>query len=154
MVRAPSGWSSAPRSRRWLGGLILAAGLGLAGCAGGVPDASPSPVASAPATPVAVPADGLLLSAFGYRNGPVAAFSLPRSATLMTAVDQPDNVSAVLSTPTPVAVYDYLTRALPSTGFTIDDRDEAASTLTFSGQGWRGSLTADGRTSAVLLRPE
>lgn len=135
-------------------GLVLAAGLGLVGCAAGVPDPAPSPAPSAPASPVAIPADGVLLSQFGYRNGPTGTFSLPRGSTLMAAVDQPDNVSAVLSTPAPVEVYGYLIRALPATGFTIEDRDAAAVTLTFAGHGWRGSLTGDAGTSAVLLRPE
>lgn len=133
---------------------MLAASLGLVGCAAGVPDAPPSPVPSAPATPVAVPVDGRLLSQFGYSNGPTATFSLPRSTTLMAAVDQPDNVSAVLSAPAPLEVYSYLVQALPVTGFTIEDRDQTTATLTFSGHGWRGSLTGNAGTSAVLLRPE
>ncbi len=140
--------------RRVLGGLVLAGSLGLTGCAGGVPDAPPSSAASAPATPVAVPADGRLLSEFGYRYGPTATLSLPRVATLKAAVDQPDNVSAVLSTPAPAEVYGYLVQALPATGFTIKERDQATATLTFVGHGWRGSMTGDATTSAVLLRPE
>lgn len=84
---------------RWLAPLALA--LVVAGCGAGPgagpqrPDA-PSPAPSSAAPSPVVPADGLALRAFGYTSGPLDAFSLPRGAVLVTSVDQPDNVTAVL----------------------------------------------------------
>jgi hypothetical protein len=93
------------------------------------------------------------LAAFGYLNGPVTQFSLPRNAALVAAVDQPNNVTAVLSTPPPAEVAAYLRRALPAAGFTILSTDASGSAVTFAGHGWRGSFTSDARASAILLRP-
>jgi hypothetical protein len=141
---------------------LAVAGLLLigSGCGAGDPlrSVSPSPSASAPvsagsAAPVEIPPDGLALQAFGYTNGPVREFSLPRSATITAAVDQPNNVTAVLSTPPAAEVTAYLRRALPEAGFTILGADASGSALTFAGHGWHGSLTSDTRASAVLLRP-
>lgn len=141
------------RTRRTAGSLLLV--LVLAGCggpdrpvtAGG--DAPPSSAAT-PA-PAPVPPDGLALTAFGYSSGP-SGFSLPRGARLTAAVDQADNVVAVLSAPSPPEVAAHLRRTLPGAGFTLTD-DPGGTTLTFRGRGWTGSLTSGGGTTAVLLRP-
>ena len=145
----PSPWS------RLLAGACVVLSVGFAGgCAAGAgptaPASSPSSVSEAP---VLIPADGRPLAAFGFSNGPVLAFSLPRTTVLQTAVDQPNNVSAVLGQPPTPEVYAYLERSLPAAGFTITGRDAGASTLTFSGRGWTGSFTGDAQASAVLLRP-
>lgn len=102
-----------------------------------------------------IPADGLTLAALGYRNGPVAAVSLPRTAVLTARVDQDNNVAATLSAPAAADVAAYLRRALPLAGFTItdDNQNAAQPALTFRGLGWHGSFTGDDRASAVLLRP-
>lgn len=139
--------------RRVLGIAIAVVLLGGgAGCAAGERPADPTPTAQ-PTSSAGVPADGVTLRSLGYLNGPVAQFSLPRTAVLQAAVDQTNNVAAVLTSPRPVEVAEYLRRALPATGFTVtaDQPDDAA--LTFVGHGWSGSFTAGGTTSAVLLRP-
>ena len=118
----------------------------------GSPTGSPSPTGSASVTP-AIPADGIALAAYGYANGPVRYFSVPRGSYLTSTVDQANNVVAVISTPPADAVAAYLRRALPAGGFAIDRDDPAAETLTFHGYGWSGSFTATDSTSAVLLRP-
>jgi len=102
---------------------------------------------------VSIPADGVALAAFGYTNGPAAQFSLPRASYLVSKVDQPNNVAAVLSRPSPAEVAEYLRRTLPATGFTINQDDRATVTMTFDGYGWTGSFTGNADTSAVLLRP-
>jgi hypothetical protein len=90
----------------------------------------------------------------------VTEFSLPRDATLAAKVDQPNNVIAVLSSPSTAEVADYLRRSLPAGGFVITDDDPKAMAVTFRGHGWSGSFTGTtsagdgGGTSAVLLRPE
>jgi hypothetical protein len=136
---------------------ILAAVV-LAGCGN---QAGVTPPTSAPPTPppqVNVPADGLTLAAFGFTNGPVREFSLPRTAILASKVDQANNVAAVLSSPSPTEVAEYLRRSLPAAGFELR-RDERR-TMTFDGYGWVGSFTGTesptgtGGTSAVLLRPQ
>jgi hypothetical protein len=141
---------------------LAVAGLVLVGSGCGAADplksVSPSPTASAPVSPaspapVVIPPDGVSLQAFGYTNGPVAAFSLPRNATVVAAVDQPNNVTAVLSAPPPAEVLAYLRRALPAAGFTILSAEASGSAVTFAGHGWRGSFTSDARASAILLRP-
>lgn len=141
---------------RWLAPLALV--LVVAGC-GAAPGPGPQRPATSAPTPASepspvVPADGLALRAFGYTSGPLDAFSLPRSAVLVTSVDQPDNVTAVLSAPSAADVAAYLRRALPAAGFTVTAGAEGPDpTLTFTGRGWAGSVTgADGAT-AVLLRP-
>jgi hypothetical protein len=109
-------------------------------------------VAGPPPT-VAIPADGVTLQSLGFLNGPVQQFSLPRTALLSASVDQPNNVTAVLSQPPPTDVADYLRRALPTTGFVITAEGEDGTALTFAGHGWTGSFTASEATSAILLRP-
>ncbi len=103
---------------------------------------------------VTIPADGVSLQTLGYVNGPVQEFSLPRSSVLTAAVDQANNVTAVLSRPPAADVAAYLRRTLPRTGFTIVDDDPAGLAMTFTGYGWTGSFTANETTSAVLLRPQ
>ena len=131
----------------------------LGGCAastGNGPGASRSPTPSASATQSPrIPADGLTLAALGYRNGPVAEVSLPRTVVVTARVDQDNNVTAALSAPAAAEVADYLRRALPLAGFTVtaDNENAAQPALTFRGLGWHGSFTGDDRSSAVLLRP-
>ena len=125
---------------------------GAAGCAAGERPDDPTPTAR-PTAPVSVPADGVTLQSLRYTNGPVEQFSLPRTAVLKAAVDQTNNVTAVLTSPGPAEVADYLRRALPATGFTVTADQPDRDTLTFVGHGWSGSFTATGTTSAVLLRP-
>ena len=141
------------RTRGAAGSLVLV--LVLAGCGGAEPtvpagaDGTPTTAATAVAAPV--PPDGLPLTAFGYASGP-AGFSLPRGTRLTAAVDQADNVTAVLSTPAPPEVAAYLRRTLPGAGFAITD-DPGGTTLTFRGPGWTGSVTSGSGATAVLLRP-
>ena len=141
------------RTRGAAGSLLLL--LVLTGCGGADPTAPARPdgPVTAPATPAPapVPSDGLPLTAFGYASGP-AGFSLPRSTRLSAAVDQADNVTAVLSAPAPPEVAAYLRRTLPGAGFTLTD-DPGGTTLTFRGRGWTGSVTSGSGTTAVLLRP-
>jgi hypothetical protein len=95
------------------------------------------------------------LAALGYRFGPTAELSLPRSSNITAVVDQADNVTAVLSAPSAAELAVYLRRSLPPAGFTItrDNEQTAQPAITFSGYGWSGSFTGDERASAVLLRP-
>lgn len=126
------------------------------GCAGELPPPDPtttSPPASTPAGSVSIPADGATLQSFGYTFGPIEQFSLPRSSVISAAVDQANNVTAVLSVPPAGEVAAYLRRALPAAGFTIAEDDPGAMTLTFTGHGWRGSFTGNSSASALLLRP-
>ena len=133
----------------------LALALVVAGCgAATAPLPALSPSSAVPSA--TVPADGLPLRAFGYTSGPLDAFSLPRGTVLVTSVDQPDNVTAVLSAPSAVELAAYLRRALPAAGFTVTAGAEGpGTTLTFTGRGWTGSVTGAGAgvTTAVLLRP-
>ena len=105
-----------------------------------------------------MPSDGLPLEEFGFVNGPVAEFSLPRTTVFVAKVDQPNNVAAVMTNPPAAEVADYLRRSLPAGGFVITADDRAATTLTFEGYGWSGSFTgtsdAGSAGSAVLLRPD
>jgi hypothetical protein len=130
--------------------LVLAT---LTGCSGG--GSFPDPAESSPATaaPIRIPADGVPLTSFGFTNGPVREFSLPRTSTLKAVVDQTNNVTMVLTSPTAPEAYAYLQRALPATGFTVTAENAATTTLTFTGYGWQGSFTGNPRAAAVLLRP-
>jgi hypothetical protein len=134
--------------------VVALLGCLLAGCSNGSSSDSnlPSPAVSA-ARPPSIPPDGITLAALGYLNGPVRQFSLPRTAALRAKVDQPNNVTAVISSPSPAELSSYLRRALPEAGFMITADSPGANTMTFTGHGWSGSFTGDDRASAVLLRP-
>ena len=123
-----------------------------AGCAAVPAPVRPAPVSSS-TSPVPVPADGALLRAFGFTNGPLDSFSLPRTSVLRTAVDQTDDVALVLSAPTAADVAAYLRRTLPAAGYELTAVNAAGDTLTFTGRGWSGSVTGTASTTAVLLRP-
>jgi hypothetical protein len=144
-----------PRLTRLTGVLLVAAML--TACAGKAGLSSPTTEAPTPRRSVSVPADGVTLAAFGFTNGPVREFSLPRSAVLVAKVDQANNVAVVLSSPSPSKVADYLRRSLPVAGFNL--RYDQSGTMTFDGYGWAGSFTSTdntartGASSAVLLRP-
>jgi hypothetical protein len=147
---------AAPEFKAWHTLAAVAALLGclLAGCsADHSSDSNTPPPAASPAAPPSVPSDGVTLSALGYLNGPSQQFSLPRTAVIKAKVDQPNNVTAVVSSPSPAEMSSYLRRALPATGFMITADSPAANTMTFTGHGWSGSYTGDERASAVLLRP-
>ena len=149
----------APDPRRVVGAAVVVAALILGGCGSSeeppvVPPITGTPTPKPTLTAVTVPADGVTLRSLGYLNGPAEQFTLPRTALVTAAVDQPNNVTAVLTQPPPTDVEAYLRRALPATGFTITADDPAGAALTFTGHGWSGSFTASGATSAVLLRPE
>jgi len=146
----------APKGNPWhtLAAVVALLSCVLAGCSAGYPsDANAPPPAASPAAPPSVPSDGVTLSALGYLNGPVRQFSLPRTAVIRAKVDQPNNVTAVVSSPSPEEMSSYLRRALPASGFMITADSPAANTMTFTGHGWSGSYTGDERASAVLLRP-
>jgi hypothetical protein len=134
--------------------VVVLLGCLLAGCSNGHSSDSnlPPPTVSA-ARPLSIPSDGITLAALGYLNGPVRQFSLPRTAVIKAKVDQPNNVTAVVSSPSPAELSSYLRRALPEAGFLITAESPAANTMTFTGHGWSGSFTGDERASAVLLRP-
>jgi hypothetical protein len=149
----------APEPRRLLAAISLV--LLMAGGCGGEdpgpiePSVSRSPTASDATAAVTIPADGVSLQMLGYLNGPVQQFSLPRSSVITAAVDQANNVTAVLTTPSATEVAAYLRRTLPMTGFTITSGDDPADlAMTFTGYGWTGSFTGNQATSAVLLRPQ
>ncbi len=126
----------------------------LVGCsAGPSSDSTPAPPAVSAASPPSIPSNGRTLAAFGYLNGPISQFSLPRSAHITTKVDQPNNVVAVISSPSPEAIASYLRRALPAAGFDIVIDNPEANTMTFTGNGWSGSFTGNSQVSAILLRP-
>ena len=100
---------------------VVLVGCLAGGCAaGGRPD-DPSPSAL-PSVDVPIPADGIALAAYGYTNGPVQQFSLPRGSVITARVDQTNNVTAVLSAPPAAEVFGYLQRTLPETGFTVTRR--------------------------------
>jgi uncharacterized lipoprotein YajG len=147
---------AAPNTKRWHTLAAVAALLSclLAGCsAGHSSDSNVPPLAASSAAPPSVPSDGVTLSALGYLNGPVRQFSLPRTAVIRAKVDQPNNVTAVVSSPSPAEMSSYLRRALPASGFMITADSPKTNTMTFTGHGWSGSYTGDERASAVLLRP-
>lgn len=100
-----------------------------------------------------MPVDGVSLSEIGFRNGPVDAFSLPRTVIISTSVDEASGVTVVLSDPSASDIADYLRRTLPRTGFVVTAEDAGTASLTFTGYGWQGSFTGTGDSSAVILRP-
>lgn len=142
------------------GGQVLMAVVTLLGCllvacSAGFPSDgnSAAPTTTAAAPEPSIPPDGITLAALGYLNGPIQQFSLPRTAVITAKVDQPNNVTAVVSSPSPKELRSYFLRALPAAGFEITADRPETNTMTFVGHGWSGSFTGDDRASAVLLRP-
>jgi hypothetical protein len=136
---------------RGLLGVTLVGLALLTGCSAPVRPELPS--APPPSATVQLPDDGISLREIGFRNGPVSAFSLPRTSVIATGVDEPSGVTVVLSSPSAADVAGYLRRTLPRSGFVITASDEATASLTFTGYGWQGSFTGTGSASAVTLRP-
>jgi hypothetical protein len=137
-----------------LAAAVALLGCLLMGCSVGYPNDGASAAPTASSRPSSsIPPDGIALAALGYLNGPIHEFSLPRTAVITAKVDQPNNVVAVVSSPSPVELRSYLLRALPAAGFEITADGSATNTMTFTGHGWSGSFTGDDRASAVLLRP-
>lgn len=121
---------------------------------GSSPD-GPSASASspAPAPPVSVPADGLSLSALGLTNGPVDRVFVPVGVRVSSLVDQPDNVTVVMTAPPAAELAAFYRRTAVANGFTLTADDPARTTLRFTGLGWTGTFTGDAQASALLLRP-
>lgn len=140
-----------------VGQMLTAAllGLPLLSCSAGYPTEGSSAAPTTTSAPApSIPSDGVTLAALGYLNGPIQHFSLPRTAVIMAIVDQPNNVTAVVSSPSPAELRSYLLRTLPAAGFQITADRPEANTLTFAGHGWNGNFTGDDHASAVLLRPQ
>ncbi len=140
-----------PTLRRAVAVALVA--LTLAGCgAAARPDVPvpPSPVATAP---VQVPSDGVSLAALGFSYGPVDRVFAPVGAQVTSRVDQPDNVTLVLTAPPAGDLLAFYRRTATANGFDVTADEPAASTLTFAGFGWTGTVTGDDRASALLLRP-
>lgn len=142
------------RARRASAALVLAVAMPLVGCAAGgsIDDPSPSASASQP-PPVVVPADGVSLAMLGLTRGPVDRVYVPRSVLVSARVDQDNNVTLVMTSPSAIDLAAYLRRTLPANGFTVTADDAASATLTFAGFGWTGTFTGSPRASALLLRP-
>ena len=130
--------------------------LSLAGCgaAGSRPDGSAaSAPAPAPTPTVALPADGVSLSALGFTTGPVDRVFVPIGAQVSSRVDQPNNVTVVMTSPPAAELTAFYRRTTAANGFTLTADDPATTTLTFTGFGWTGTFTGDSQASALLLRP-
>jgi hypothetical protein len=141
-------------------GHLLAAAVAFLGwllvsCSTGYPtDSSSVAPTTASALAPSIPPDGSSLADLGYLNGPIQQFSLPRTTMITARVDQPNNVAAVISSPSAPELRSYLLRTLPTAGFQITADRPEVNTMTFAGHGWNGDFTGDDRASAVLLRPQ
>ena len=147
------------RTPRNLRGVAFALGLtvALTGCAAGsLPEPSPSgrstPAAS-PTPTVSTPSDGLSLAALGFENGPVDRVFVPFGARVSARVDQPNNVTVVMSFPPATELAAFYRSTATGNGFALTGDDAATATLTFAGFGWTGTFTGDAQASALLLRP-
>lgn len=140
---------------------VLATAVLVSGCSAGpvAPDPSGSSASASsassgsavsPVPSITIPSDGVSLRTLGFSNGP-AEFSLPVGTVLSTSADQIQQVTAVISSPAPAEVSQYLLQVLPTTGFTVGRNQTDA--IEFTGYGWTGSFVATGGLSAVTLQP-
>ena len=152
---APSGYPRPVRATGALRGLVVATVLAgaLTACGAAPRPDVPTPAPPASTAPVEVPSDGVSLSALGYTYGPVDRVFVPYGAQVTSRVDQPNNVTVVLTAPSAADLLAFYRRTSAANGFRITADDAASSTLTFSGFGWTGTFTGDDRASALLLRP-
>ena len=147
------------RTPRVLRALVVAVAFpatlagGLTGCAAGnVPDA-PASSSPSPTPTVSRPADGVSLAALGFENGPVDRVFVPVGAQVSSRVDQTNNVTVVLTSPSATDLAAFYRRTAVGNGFALTGDDAATTTLTFAGFGWTGTFTGDRQASALLLRP-
>ncbi len=138
-----------------MSGAVLVVVLPLAGCAAGgsVPDSTQASSSPAPTPSVAVPSDGVSLSALGFENGPVDRVFVPIGAQVSSRVDQPNAVAVVLTSPAAADLLTFYRRTATANGFVVTADDPATTTLVFDGFGWTGTFTGAARASALLLRP-
>jgi hypothetical protein len=143
------------RTPRVLRGVVAAAVLvvTLTGCAAGSSPDVPATPAPGPTPTVSAPADAVSLGALGFENGPVDRVFVPIGAQVSARVDQTNNVTVVLTSPSAAALTAFYRRTASGNGFTVTADDPANATLTFAGFGWTGTFTGDARASALLLRP-
>ncbi|SEP96228.1 hypothetical protein SAMN05421756_10275 [Microlunatus flavus] len=125
----------------------------LAGCGAARRPDIPVPPPPAATAPVEAPSDGVSLSALGFTYGPVDRVFVPVGAQVSSRVDQPDNVTVVLTAPPAADLLAFYRRTAAANGFAVTADAPAARTLTFAGFGWAGTFTGDDRASALLLRP-
>ncbi|SDU80996.1 hypothetical protein SAMN04488544_0301 [Microlunatus sagamiharensis] len=137
--------------RRSLGAALVVVTLAACGAAPR-PDVPVPPTPSATA-PVQVPSDGVSLAGLGFTYGPVDRVFAPFGAQVASRVDQPDNVTLVMTAPSAADLLAFYRRTAVANGFAVIADDPATTTLTFSGFGWTGTFTGDERASALLLRP-
>ena len=160
---APGATLPGVRTPRTLRGVVVALALtvaltvALGGCAAGsVPDVplpGPSSPRASPGPTVSTPSDGVSLAALGFENGPVDRVFVPFGAQVSARVDQPNNVTVVLTSPSATELVAFYRRTAPGNGFALTGDDAATATLTFAGFGWTGTFTGDAQASALLLRP-
>jgi len=129
--------------------------VAVGGCsAAATPDAPSSPTSSpSPSPTVSVPADGVSLAALGFVNGPVDRVFVPYAARVSSRVDQTNNVTLVMTSPSAAELAAFYRRTATGNGFAVTGDDPATTTLVFSGFGWTGTFTGDRQASALLLRP-
>jgi len=137
---------------RGVAGLLVALVV-LTGCAAGSVPVDRPPASPTPSPTVSAPADGVSLAALGFENGPVDRVFVPVGAQVGSRVDQPNNVTVVLTSPSAADLTAFYRRTAVGNGFTVTGDDPATTTLTFSGFGWTGTFTGDRQASALLLRP-
>lgn len=133
--------------------LVLALLVAPTGCAAGPVSDTPPPAAPAPTPTVSAPADGVSLAALGFENGPADRVFVPAGARITSRVDQTNNVTVVLTSPSASDLVAFYRRTVPANGFRLTGDDPATTTLTFAGLGWTGTFTGDTQASALLLRP-
>ena len=150
-----SGYPRPVRATGALRGLVVTGALAtvLAGCGAAPRPDVPTPPPAASTAPVQVPSDGVSLSALGFSYGPVDRVFVPVGAQVSSRVDQPNNVTVVLTAPSAADLLAFYRRTALANGFRVTADDAATSTLTFGGFGWSGTFTGDDRASALLLRP-
>ena len=137
--------------------VVVAVTVALAGCgAASAPDAPSSGSSTAgagPTPPVSTPSDGVSLSALGFENGPVDRVFVPSGAQVSSRVDQTNNVTVVMTSPSAAELAAFYRSTTTGNGFALTGDDAATTTLTFAGFGWTGTFTGDAQASALLLRP-
>lgn len=128
--------------------LALLACLVLAGCSSASEPVSPSPE---PSVVVPAPEGGRFLSEMGFRYAP-AGVSIPADAVVAEKIDQHNNVTLVLTSPTGVELAAYLRSSLVDQGFEITADDN--NSLLFERGQWQGAFTTEAGYSALSFRTD
>ncbi|MCL2652858.1 MAG: hypothetical protein FWD63_03620 [Propionibacteriaceae bacterium] len=133
--------------RAW--GLLIMAGLALAGCSAAPASNYPPTSSPSPSPVVTAPPGGVLLTDAGFSHAPTG-FSIPAGLTPASSTNLSELVTVVFNAGDGATVYAYLKVNLDGMGCPITAA--SADSITWKCGVWTGGFTMTPRQAALTLR--